>query len=76
MSIKKKCDSVLPGDLDTIEASEIFALIILLATLGLASFGEIELSQPVVRSIIATSMFVLFGSKYNQMRTKRKKRIK
>lgn len=64
MSLKDTCDNALPGNWETVDVSELFALFIITLTLLLASFGEINLSRPIVREMIMVSLFVLFGSKY------------
>ena len=62
MTVKKDCKH-LPGILDYFDAVDIFALIILLFTLTLVSFGGIELSQNMVQNIIYACLITLFGTK-------------
>jgi len=53
----------LPGLLDYFDAVDILALIVLLFTLSLASFGSIELGQEMVQNIIYACLITLFGTK-------------
>ena len=60
--MNKEC-KYLPGLLDYFDAVDILALIVLLFTLSLASFGNIELGQEMVQNIIYACLITLFGTK-------------
>lgn len=53
----------LPGLLDEFDAVDIFALIILLVVLTLASFGSLDLGEEIIKVTIYTCLTVLFGTK-------------
>ena len=60
--MNKECN-YLPGLLDYFDAVDILALIILVFTLALASFGNIQLGQEMVQNIIYACLLTLFGTK-------------
>lgn len=82
-SVKKTCCGILescslrlPGDWSSVEVTKIFAFFILIIILSLISFGDLRMTEPLVREVIATCLLVLFGSKYLEMRKGRKEQKK
>lgn len=54
----------LPGILDYFDAVDILALIVLLFTLTLVNFGNLELSQRMINVIIYICLGTMFGNKF------------
>lgn len=55
-----------------VEVAEAFALIILLAVLGLATFGSLTLEMVTVRGIVAACLTAIFGSEVARRKQEKK----